>query len=123
MKSDVNWGMITKAFIGLFLADLFTGFFVPDQLFVSLGLSFLLCIAVFTVMAYRQDARQFLHACVALLAYFAFSQILAVFLPNLVSSSSFLLVALDWLTSIVALVIGTSLGRLLSRTRRLRADA
>jgi len=80
-------------------------------------------LAVFTFMAYRQDARQFLHAGVALLAYFAFSQILAALLPTWMGSSSFLVVALDWLTSIIALVIGTSLGQLLSHTRRLRADA
>lgn len=123
MRNEVNWGLITKAFIGLFFADLFAGFFAPDRLFVSLCLSFLMCVAVFTFMAYRQDARQFLHACVALLAYLAFSQILAALLPNLVGGSSFLLVALDWLTSIFALVIGTFLGRLLSHTRRLRADA
>jgi hypothetical protein len=123
MKSDVNWGMITKAVTGLFFADLFAGFSAPDRLFVSLGLSFLLCIAVFTYMAYRKDARQFLHAWLALLAYLAFSQILAACLPKLVGSSSFLLVALGWLTSICALVIGTFLGRLLSHTRRLRADA
>jgi hypothetical protein len=123
VKSDVNWGMITKAVIGLFFADLFAGFFAPDRLFVSLGLSCLLFIAVFTFMAYRQVARQFLHACVALLAYLAFSQILAAFLPNLVGSSSFLLLALDLFKSIVALVVGTSLGRILSHTRRLRADA
>ncbi|MEO5813416.1 MAG: hypothetical protein ABIU96_10025 [Rhodanobacter sp.] len=119
----MNWGMITKAFIGLFLADLFAGFLAPDQLFVRLGLSLILCIVVFAVMAYCQDSRQFLRACVALLAYFAFSQILAAFLPNLAGSSLSLLVALGWLNSVVALVIGTSLGRLLSRTRRLRVDA
>jgi hypothetical protein len=123
MKSDVNWGVITKVFIGLFFADLVAGFFAPDRLFVGLCLSFLMCLAIFTFMAYRRDARQFPHAGVALLAYFAFSQILAALLPTWMGSSSFLVVALDWLTSIVALVIGTSLGQLLSHTRRIRADA
>lgn len=123
MKNDVNWGVITKAFIGLFFADLVAGFFAPDQLFVSLCLSFLMYLAVFSFMAYRQDARQFLHAGVALLAYFAFSQILAALLPTWIGSSSFPIAALEWLTSIIALVIGTPVGRLLSQTRRLRAGA
>jgi len=123
MKSDMNWGMITKAFVGLFFADLVAVFLAPDQLFVGLCLSFLMCLAVFTFMAYRLGTRQFLHAGVALLAYFAFSQMLAVLLPTWMGSSSFLAAALDWLSSIIALVVGTSVGWFLSHTRRLQADA
>jgi hypothetical protein len=76
---------------------------------VGLFLSFLLSAAVFAILVYRQATRPFLHSALALLCYFAFSQLLSMVLPAWLSSSP-LVGALGWLSSLLALVFGVSAG-------------
>ena len=123
MKILVDWSAITKAFVCLFLADFLAGFLGGgSNLFVGLFLSFLLSAGVFAFLAYRQAAHPFLHSVLALLCYFAFSQLLSMVLPAWLSSSP-RVGALGWLSSLLALVFGVSAGWLARANGHAKADA
>jgi hypothetical protein len=124
----VNWILIVKVAVGLILADVFVGFVgggatdgsleaAKQQLVVNNLLSFGLYVAIFAVMATFQVYRPFVHACVALLVNFLLLSALEAILPVSWSGTPLVLVALGWLTAILALLVGTLLGHFLSRTR------
>ena len=131
MENVVNWKKIAGFAVALFLAEVLVGFIdggagasagldaAKQRLALSTLLSLSFSTLIFFVLAARHDYRPFLHANLALLLTFAFSLALGVVLP---ADAPLILVALEWLTLVIGLVIGTSVGRYV-RSRRVRADA
>ena len=130
MDNVVNWKKIAIFATALFLAQVLVGFLegsaatgvgldeAKQRLVQSTLLSLLFSSAIFSFMAVRQDYRAFLHACLALLVTLAFTLALGAVLPASFSETPLILVSLGWLTQAVALVIGTAIGRYLSRRFR-----
>jgi hypothetical protein len=134
MSNVVNWKKIAAFAVAIFLAEVLVGFIdgglvtgasldaAMQRLAIGTLLSLCFSILLFSVMASRQDHRPFLHAILVLLLTFAFSLALGAILPAWLTGTPLILVALEWLTLVVGLVIGTSIGRYV-RLRRVRADA
>ena len=134
MSNLVSWKKIVALAAALFLSEAVVGFINGGWVtgsdvdatmqrwaictLLSLGFSTLL----FSVMAARQAYRPFLHAVLALLLNFVFSLALGAILPAWLTEMPLILVALQWFTLIVGLIIGTSLGCHV-RARSVRADA
>jgi hypothetical protein len=132
MSNVVNWYKIVATAAALFLAEVLVGFIggglassdlsAAKRLLVqSPLLSLLFSATIFSVMAACQDYRPFLHAGLALLLTSVFSLALVAILPDWLTDTPHMLAALEWLTLIVGLVIGTSIGRYI--LRRFRAEA
>jgi hypothetical protein len=133
MSNVLNWKKIAGFAAALFLAEVLVGFIdggtassvdlgaAKQRLTLSTLLSLFFSAVIFSVMAVRQDYRPFLHAGLALLFAFAFSLALGAILPAWLTDTPLILVALDWLTLAVGLIIGTSIGHHV--LRRFRADA
>ena len=121
----MNWKRIIAFAALLFVAEVLVGFIAGGfsgtdvtafrrRLAVSVCLSLALSGAVFSAMSYRQAHRPFLHALSALLLMAVLSLALAAAFPALLGSTPIVLIALDWVTLAVALIIGTSFGRYLA---------
>jgi hypothetical protein len=132
MDNVVNWKKIGGFAAALFLAEVLAGFIAggvagadldaAKQLLALISLlSLSFSTLVFSVMAAGQH-RPFLHATLALLLTFAFSLALGAILPAWLVDTPLLLIALEWLTLVLGLIIGTSIGRYV-RLRNVRADA
>ena len=134
MSNVVNWKKIAGFAAALVFAEILVGFIqggadassgldaAKRALVQSTSLSLAFSTLVFSVMTARQDHRPFLHATLALLLAFVFSFALGVVLPAWLADTPLVLAVLEWLTLVVGLVIGTSVGHYL-RQRRFRADA
>ena len=134
MSNVVNWKRIAGFAAALIFAEILVGFIqggaeastsldaAKRALVQSTLLSLAFSTLIFSVMTVRQDHRPFLHATLALLLTFVFSVALGAVLPARLTDTPLILAVLEWLTLVVGLIIGTSLGNYL-RLRRVRADA
>ena len=76
----------------------------------STVLSFLFATLIFAALAVRQYNRPVLHASLALLLTFVLSLAVGTLLPASLGEQPQVLVALEWLTLAIGLVVGTSIG-------------
>ena len=134
MSNAVNWKKIAGFAVALIFAEILVGFIqgggetstsldaAKRALIQSQLLSLAFSSLIFSVMTVRQAHRPFLHAAFALLLAFVLSVALAAVLPAWLTDTPLVLAVLEWLTLVVGLIIGTSVGRYL-RLRRVRVDA
>ncbi|MGY0653096.1 hypothetical protein ACW7GZ_14805 [Luteimonas sp. A537] len=128
----MNWKTIILGAAALLVAQTLVGFVEGGfgassvrsalaQLLLGSLASLLLTTAIFWAMATRTDARPFVHACLALTLVVALSLALASLMSYLFGTKPHLvLVAVEWITLLVALLVGTTLG---IRRRGTSADA
>lgn len=126
MSKTLNWKKIGLFAVALFLAEVLVGFITGGpkaelRLVASLALSLCLSSVLFWLMAVGQS-RPFLHASLALLGTFMFSLALGAVLPAWLVETPVIFAVLEWLTLVVGLILGTSIGRYVG-LRRARADA
>ena len=134
MSNLVSWKKIVTLAAALFFSEALVGFInggsvsgsdvdvAMQRWTISTLLSLLFSTLLFLAMAARQANQPFLHATLALLINFAFSLALGAILPAWLTEMPKILVALQWFTLVVGLLIGTSLGCYV-RARKIRADA
>lgn len=130
----MNWGRITKHAAALLVAQIAIGFvegsFAPARatvgivlLLASSAVSLLVCGSIFAHLAVHQLSKPFAHAWVTLflqaVVALALWQSLSGWLGNVPLPS----LALEWLTVICALLVGTSLGSSRRRSTGQPVDA
>jgi hypothetical protein len=134
MEIVVNWRRIAGLALALLLSQLIIGFAegaagAPNQaqaqFLLSTLLSFLTASVIFWFFSVRQKHRPFLHAGLALVAMVALSIVLAAAVFTWLGGNfHMVLVAAEWVTLAVALVVGTYIGtRSGGRSRGSGADA
>jgi hypothetical protein len=134
MSNVVNWKKVAGLAAALIFAEILVGFIqgfadagtnldaAKRTLVQSTLLSLTFSTLIFSAMSARQDHRPFLHATLVLLLAFVFSVALGAVLPARLTDTPLILAVLEWLTLVVGLIIGTTVGHYL-RLRRVRADA
>jgi hypothetical protein len=123
--APVNWGKVVVYSTILFVAQVAIGFFEGSfdrsgaRLLGGAAGSFLICGAIFAHLSAHQLSRPFVHAWTVLLLQELVALLLVrVFMPP-DPQGSYLFVALDYLSLMAALGIGTMVGiRLRLRSRR-----
>ncbi len=131
----MNWKRIIAFAALLFVSQILVGFVDGGYsrtsvaaawraLALSLCLSFTLSVVVFSALSFRQEHRPFLYALSALLLLMTVSVALVTAFPAWLGGTPGLLVVLDWTALVLALVVGTILGRHMAALRsRARTDA
>lgn len=78
-------------------------------------LSFLLCAALFAHLALRVAQHRLAHACLILVIYAAFADVLAALLPPDMTDEPAMFVALEWLQLLASAGLGLLVGWVLRR--------
>ncbi|WP_440985257.1 hypothetical protein ACM9XA_14575 [Xanthomonas sacchari] len=111
----MNWKAILAYTALLFLFQWGTG--IASGLFDPLGwinawtlLSFLLCAALFAHLALRVAQHRLAHACLILVIYAAFADVLVALLPPDMTDEPAMFVALEWLQLLASAGLGLLVG-------------
>ena len=130
----MNWKKIVVVAAAVFLAEVLVGFVMgglawsidlavaKERLVWSTSLSFLFATLIFAALAVRQYDRPAVHATLALLLTLVLSLAVGGLFPASLSDRPGILVALEWLTLAMGLVVGTTIGGYL-RVRGVGAGA
>ena len=118
----MNWKKIVAFGVAAFFAEVVVGFVMggsawsvdlaaaKERVAWSTCLSLLFATLIFSALAIRQYDRPVVHAALAFLLTLVLSLAVGALLPASLSERSQLLVALEWLTLAIGLVVGTSIG-------------
>ncbi|WP_267112604.1 hypothetical protein [Xanthomonas sacchari] len=119
-NARMNWKAILAYTALLFLFQWGTG--IASGLFDPLGwinawnlLSFLLCAALFAHMTRRVAQHRLAHACLILVIYAAFADVLAALLPPDMTDEPAMFVAVEWLQLLASAGLGLLVGWVLRR--------
>jgi hypothetical protein len=126
----VNWKKIVTHGIAVSLVQLTAGiaegYFYPQPgtLFsVFSAVSFIACVGIFGHLGAHQMHRPLAHAFLALVLYASVSLMVGVALSRLLGSVPVVLIALEWLSLVVAAVSGVAAGKLFGRGAAMSHEA